>query len=58
MQETLARRLVAEALGTAFLLTTVVGFTALFVLLTVLRKGQLDLATSVAALERKAGIVT
>ena len=40
------------------LLTTVVGFTALFVLLTVLRKGQLELAASVAALERGAGIVT
>jgi heme exporter protein C len=40
------------------LLTTVVGFTALFVLLTVLRKGQLDLAASVASLERRAGIVT
>ena len=40
------------------LLTTVFGFTALFVLLTVLRKGQLDLAASVASLERGAGIVT
>jgi heme exporter protein C len=40
------------------MLTSVVGFTALFVLLTVLRKGQLDLAANVTSLERRAGIIT
>ena len=40
------------------LLTSLVTFTALFVLLTVLRKRQLDLAARVASLEQKTGIVT
>jgi heme exporter protein C len=39
------------------LLTSVVGFTTLFVLLTVLRKWQLDLAAKVSSLERRSGMV-
>jgi len=39
------------------LLASIVGFTALFVLLAVLRKRQLGLAAHVASLERAAGIV-
>jgi len=40
------------------LLASVAGFSALFVLLAAMRKRQLDQAEQVAALERRAGIVT
>jgi heme exporter protein C len=40
------------------LLTSIVSFSALFVLLAVLRKEQLELAARVTSRERKAGIVT
>jgi ABC-type transport system involved in cytochrome c biogenesis, permease component len=40
------------------LLTSVVSFSALFVLLAILRKGQLDLAARLTACEHRSGIVT